>query len=570
MKPIAFFAQRRLLQDRILGGMEHRFPPSPRLVAHATLRLEPLWPVLASLSFGVALILLALGFGSAGSALMIAPIWLLAALFVLFGLSFFTLLFGFARLGRKKLLPYRSGIYVYNASVIDLRDGKGRAFDCTELAQIDVDGSGLTMRVASGEVLRVAGESAVCMAAKTSLLHYAAISPEARLDEDPLHLPKFASPLGEGEPIKAESARWVSLLPAIVLVGAAAMATPLYFVRNSLSDASAFRSVRKTDSPEAYRAYLKGGRAHAEEVRKLLLPRAELRKLEAEQNTDALLAFAEEGERAAIADEVRAATRAAYERELAKAKATGKLSDLRAFSTKYPNHRLTREYTDAVHAVFERAATEHGGQATGGAGADEQARSAMRKLVLRAESHGPSLEIRVKRLAMPAFSKLDKSLAQVAEYMGEMSKPSKYFDEAGLSAHEKAVSARTLLLFQTKFPDEFVSPKLTEASGDGGDAAILSIGIGVEWSGKTFPMKKPRGVFVGITTHYDFELRSKTEGVMLRAKLDVVRSVPLALLRELETAPRSPPIEEKVYQTMLQESRSQLEAKLETMLFGKR
>jgi hypothetical protein len=570
MKAVDFFSQPRSLQERILGGIEGRFPPSPLLAQHEPVRVKTAWFGLSAASLVLLVVSLLVGYGSLGSSFSREPVWMLLVL----ALSVFGMVFGVVLAlsgpAKQRLLPYKPGVYVYQASVLDLRSLPGRTFDCTDFTAIQ-PGSVLGLSTTTGETINVSGTAEAIAQAASELGRSQTVRAEERLDLDPLHEPKFANPLGELEPLKRQVPSWVRVGWAIAAGIGLVAAPPMWFLRNRASDTSTFHDAKAKGNAAAYESYLTYGKTHREEVERLLLPRAKLKEVVAKQDTDALLAFAETYERSSISDDVRAATRDAYARELAKAKTSGNLADLRAFQTKYPKHGLTLDYAEAVHQVFVAAQNRFAPAKVGEKASDPQA--VLRRIIGRAEASGPAFEVRVRRKVLPPMSRIDKAVSQLAEYMGDTSRPSRYFDEPHLASHESKVSALFDKLFREKFTPEFLDAKLgaplPESAPLAAKVPTLFITVGVDWSGRTTPSKKPRGVYIGLLMHYEIELHIPEERTPYKTQLTVTKQVSSALLKELEDAPRTPPIEEKIYETMLAESRTQLETKLGVLLFGK-
>ena len=161
------------------------------------------------------------------------------------------------------------------------------------------------------------------------------------------------------------------------------------------------------------------------------------------------------------------------------------------------------------------------------------------------------------------MSRVDKTMAKLPEYMGEISRPSRYFDEAHSAARDKVLGEAIVDAFGKAFPKEILAMKVGEPIADPGKSPLPAVTVPTlfithfeDWSGHSYSSKKPRGVFIGVFFNFD-------------AEFVIFRGLPMALLKELETAPRTaPPIEERLYETMADEAKKQFEAKFVKTLVG--
>ncbi|NOU27752.1 MAG: hypothetical protein HOO96_07610 [Polyangiaceae bacterium] len=581
MENVDFFALPRDLQDRIVGGIEGRFPPVPSASVRTRVKPPLLWLAVCGGSLLALLVFHRLGYGSLGSSLAHHG----AAFLPLYMVLAFGFFLGVAKsLGtytRAARLPYPLGIYVYGARVIDAQSHPMRTFPLADAEHIAVEGGNLVIRFPGGQRFSIPVEAERAGTLVEELEHDRtrvtnlanAQDSQALIILDPLHQPKFSNPVGESEPLRFELPAWVRLTWVIAGVLGLALGGTVFAVRNLGSDAKLFAHATEEGTPEAFRQYLAGGSRHATEVRKILLPRAELALARKDGSVETILAFEKSHPDTGIGSEIQAAKRKAYLAELERAKEKKTLPALVDFATKYPGHGLDAEYKGAIHDLFVDAQSKYAG-ATGGRSKD--AAQFLARIIGNAESHGPAVEIRFRRREGATMSRVDKTMAKLPEYMGEISRPSRYFDEAHSAARDKVLGEAIVDAFGKAFPKEILAMKVGDPIADPGKSPLPAVTVPTlfithfeDWSGHSYSSKKPRGVFIGVFFNFDAEFVIPGDTAVYKQKFVIFRGLPMALLKELETAPRTaPPIEERLYETMADEAKKQFEAKFVKTLVG--
>lgn len=588
MRSIDFFTLSRTVQDRILGGIEGRFPPEP-LVRFKAQQSHPYHHFgLALFGLIVLVVVQRLGYGAFDSSLARQSVAFLAvyaiAAFCLFG----GLILAACHYVRLSRLPYPRGVFVYPARVLDARKHPMVDYPLTDLTGAVLRPDGLVLTFQGGRTFvfptsTVAqhGEGIVAELARAQhLAREAAMGsdPNAVLAFDPLHEPRFANPVGPGEPLQYELPSWAKFGWAYGVCAALLFGPLLWTVRNFVSDASAYRSAQREATPAAFQAYLLHGRRYRTEVEGELLPRAELAVAEQVGSIDALLDFEKTHEKSRIKPEIEAAKQRAYRATFERARAKGTLSALREFDTKYPKHGLKSEFAAAVHELFVEAQNKYAPvDAPVGTKSPAPAKDAvafLRAAIAFAETHKNTVDLRVRRKSSPTLGRVEKALARMPEYMGDMSRPARYFDETHEGPRDKQTLDELGTLLGAHVPSEFLDfhtvtePMPADAKTPDVTRPTIVVTVMTEWSGHTVPTKKPRGVFVGLYLHYDIELLLPG-GTSSHHKHVVYRPVPSGKLKELEAAPRTdPPIEELVYESMVVEARKQFLAKSDTLFFA--
>jgi hypothetical protein len=310
-------------------------------------------------------------------------------------------------------------------------------------------------------------------------------------------------------------------------------------LRNSASDSKLFENASRANTVESYRQYLGAGRSHVSDVIRTRLPRAELAEAARKGTVEALLEYEAAHPSTDIASEIAAAKRKAYLVELEKAKAAKSLAALVGFREKYPKHGLESELQGALHELFLQAQTSVGKKK----GVSADAAAFLTKLIGYVEMHGPNVELRFRHRDGTNMAHVDKDIAKMTEYMGEISHPTRYFDAAHTEPRHKVLPAITV-------PTLFVTTS-------------------EDWSGHTYLYKKPRGAFIGVNYTFEVEFLLPKDSAAYKPKWAIFRPVSNTLIKELETAPRTnPPVEETVYETMATEARKQFTAKFSKGLLG--
>lgn len=575
MENVNFFALSRTLQERIVGGIEGRFPPMPMLSRRARIDVPTKWIGLSVISLVLLLVVHRIGYGDLESALARHSIALLPAYIGLGSAMVFGILASLGVYVRAARLPYPRGVYVYASRVLDARSHPLRSLPIQELQSIRQQGLDVALTF-PGETLLVSAVDATNAASAVAELESTRAReapPESVADAlsliDPLYQPRFSNPVGESEALKYELPLWVRLHWLFAVVLGSLLGAGIFMARNAGSDAKLFRNAEARNSAAAYQRYLVSGRSHLTEVKTVRLPLAQLADAAQVGTVEALLDFEAQHPDAAIQTQIAAAKRKAYLAELEKAKQPRTLAALFAFRERYPNHGLTSELQGALHELYLDAQSKVGARKLA-----PEPGAFMTKLITVLEASGPRVELRFRRRDGASMSHVDKDLAKVAEYMGEISHPTRYFDPAHTSIRHKAIADDVQAAFVAAYPKELMALTVGEPVTDPKVlppvmVPTLFITTMEDWSGHTYLFKKPRGAFIGVFFNFDIEFVMPKDQVSYRTKWVVFRPVATTQIKELEDAPRTnPPIEEAIYENMAQEARKQFLSKLTKTLLG--
>ncbi len=573
MRTVSFYSLSRVLQDRLTGSISEGFPPRPLAVVPGGPRSERVWlGVMGGGLLGV-LVLYLVGYGSLGSGLSRhGPIAL--GLYVGF---IATAVFGFVKSRRHltevKSLPIPRGIYLFPACVIDATSADLVVFATTEGQATGTAGGvslafpGKTFAFTQASGTQASGNLAEqLVVAQRETAEAVAQNDSAKLSTlDPLHEPRFSSPVGPRAPYKFSLPAWQKLGWAIALGVGLAFGLSLFFMRNATSDALLYSRAKKADTEDAYRAYLVHGKTHVREVELTLLPRAALKAASAKGSVEAVRAFRADFPKTDIEDEYAEALRAAMTAELGRAKATGKLGALRAFEKKYPDHGLGKDLAAAVHEVY----TKELARVIAASPPAERAEiePLYTQLFAALEKLGPTVEIRFRRKPAPKLTSADKAIVKTATWNGVVSYVSKYFDAAHHKVREDVVAKELTEKLVPLFDPELVTivPSAAEPDTGKGDEPFPKVKVptlffvhGADWSGHTYTSRKPHVTMVGLNFSFDAVFVLPEDKRAYKTKLDLWKGITVPQLRE----PGDGPLEERLYEGMAKSAYGAFEKKL--------
>lgn len=573
MRTVSFYSLSRVLQDRLTGSISEGFPPRPLAVVPGGPRSERVWlGVMGGGLLGV-LVLYLVGYGSLGSGLSRhGPVAL--GLYVGF---IATAVFGFVKSRRHltevKSLPIPRGIYLFPACVIDATSADLVVFATTEGQATGTAGGvslafpGKTFAFTQASGTQASGNLAEqLVVAQRETAEAVAQNDSAKLSTlDPLHEPRFSSPVGPRAPYKFSLPAWQKLGWAIALGVGLAFGLSLFFMRNATSDALLYSRAKKADTEEAYRAYLVHGKTHVREVELTLLPRAALKAASAKGSVEAVRAFRADFPKTDIEDEYAEALRAAMTAELGRAKATGKLGALRAFEKKYPDHGLGKDLAAAVHEVY----TKELARVIAASPPAERAEiePLYTQLFAALEKLGPTVEIRFRRKPAPKLTSADKAIVKTATWNGVVSYVSKYFDAAHHKVREDVVAKELTEKLVPLFDPELVTivPSAAEPDTGKGDEPFPKVKVptlffvhGADWSGHTYTSRKPHVTMVGLNFSFDAVFVLPEDKRAYKTKLDLWKGITVPQLRE----PGEGPLEERLYEGMAKSAYGAFEKKL--------
>jgi hypothetical protein len=563
MKAVDFYKLPRSIQDRFVGSVMSGFPPAPLLATKGGTKIRLLWLGLTAVCLVGLVVTTRLGYGSLDSALSLhtwkaLPLYLALCFGVAFGL-----LQAFARLVRERALPYAAGVYLFPACLIDARSEAFKIYDTKDLASADLRGASLRVGFAGGASflfpLRDAGMGQALVAevhaARDRAMHaHATEDPAELVAVDPLHNPRFSSPVGPREPYSLRLPPWGKLGAAVAGVVCIAFGPTIWALRNKGSDKTMYARATQANDALAYRQYLTRGDRYKQEVSDVLLPRAELKDAIRIGTVDALLAYKEAHPHTKIGEEVSVAIRTAMLAELEKAKAVGTLAALDDFAKRYPEHGVDPELHEAIHAIYAREFEAYKKRAPN-KDKEHQVLALVERLFGWAEKHGPRIEVRFRRMKSDTLTRADQFVLKTPTFAGVASYPTRYFDDAHAQKREEALG-KTLT---TKL-DAGISPELfdvvkgadvpTDADLPEVKVPTLFVTHTPVWTGMSYVAQKPRGSYIGV--NYEFEVLFTVPGDAkpYKHKTAIFKHAMLSVLKEGDEPPPPGTAEERVYEAM--------------------
>lgn len=565
MKAVDFYKLQRAIQDRFVGSVMSGFPPAPLLQKKGGTPKKWLWLALSALSFVMVFVVTRLGYGALDSGLSLHS-WRALPLYVLFLFGFvFGLVQAWTLRVREQALPYGSGVYLFPACLIDARSDAFAVYDIKDLVGADARGSSVRVLIGGKEFVFPVSDPetanrtvAAIHDGKERTAKALATEDERELvSVDPLHNPRFSSPVGPREAYGIARPVW-NTFGWLLALGAAVLVAPLLWkLRNDGSDKTMYARATKANETQAYRAYLARGVAYTDQVEHFDLPRAELRDAVKAGTVEALLAYKTAHPQSRISGELGGEIRAAMLGELEKAKAKNTLLALGAFAAQYPEHGLAPELNDAVHAVYTRALEGYRQHAPT---KDKAALPFVEKLFAWAEKKGPKVEVRFRRKKSESLGRADAHVAHTPSFAGEVSYPTHYFDDKHDQKRQEILGAVLASRFDTGLSAELFDFVMGSPLGQDADALpevqvpTLWITHGVEWSGHSYAATRPRGTYVGLIYPFDATFVIPGDPKPFKFKFDVFKQAPLNLLKESEEPLPIGQAEEKIYDVMSQEA----------------
>lgn len=584
MTRVDFYKLPRSVQERFCGSASAQYAPLPILEKRGAPPTHFVWLGLSAFC-GVALLLLyEIGHGDLDSALSIHSIALLPVYVLLVAGIVAGILKAIAIVLQVRRLPFKPGIYVFPWSVIDARTHVFEVFTLAEAVKTDGPdaANGFVIGFPKGRTFSFqtknpgAGQQAATQLAEAKLAVQKAVAAE---DEgaigqlDPLHEPRFSSPVGPAEPYTLAIPPWAKLFWAVGLGAGALVGSLLFYIHNTTSDTKMYEAANATHDAASYRAYLVRGSKHREVVSTILLPRAELREAEKAGTVEAIEAYILAHPGSKIAGEAQVSLRAALLAELEKAKAKGTLSALQEFARKYPDHKLGPELKAATHAVYVRGLDAYKAKAKD---RDKAIVAFVERLFAAAEKLGPKVEIRFRR-RQSGLHKADTQIGKSTYFMGEISYPSKYFDDAHWKPREAALGKDLATRLGEAFDPELVALTVGQSVPDeslpGVTIPTIFVSYAVDFQGHTYTNNNPRGIFCGLVFAYDVTFALPEVEKPWRYHQDVFRPAAMSLMKDADGNPAErkakPVLEDLVYEEMSKEAAEIFVNKLTAQFFKK-
>ncbi len=543
MQRLDFFKLSREKQERFIASTRGAAPPAPILVRHGAGGVAPIFAAISAVAILCFVIVLISGFGSLTSSLSVhkAP-WLVVYAALLFLIPFGVLMaLGLRREGKN--LPYKSGWYAFPMTLVDARSKVLRVFSMTDLVSaapnagrfvLTLKGAGaISFPMGGGEA--AAGLNQQIETAQANMKHAVASQDDGELVTlDPFYEPKkgWSSPIGPTEPL-TDRPPPVKRLAPIIALGVAAVLGPLFwFSHNAASEDAMLKTAKAIDTPDAYKQYLALGDRHADDVSRVLLPRAELKDAKAQGTVEAMQAFLAAHQNSAIDQEAQAALHDAYAAELDKAKAVGTVSALAAFAQKYPQHGMPAELARARHALYDAVFEKFKSRAPS---SDPVLLGFVVRLLAFVEKNGPTVRVAISRELSPGLDRADKILGDNPLNRGRGTKQvTRWFDGNPPASADDVVNALAGT-FDDVFPKDMLvlapAPSATEDAIAALKEPSIVIRLRVSWLGAAFYVSNPtmKRAFAGVTLSGDATVSIPGDAKPLRAKIDVGPGVKLLL-----------------------------------------
>jgi hypothetical protein len=358
-------------------------------------------------------------------------------------------------------MPYEAGTYLFPGAVVQASFGQLQVRDVQAVTSVEAVGADLVVKL-GGTSLRFAQGSADMAAiavekVKVGIERWKASDPTDQLERarlSPLVDSGIHNPLAPTQAYERPRFLAVPVLVVLSLVVGAGVGHGVVVWRDSLSQKGLYKAAVAANSTESYRAYIARGGARPE-VKRLLLPRAELKEAMARGTVSAIEEFVAKNPNTEIAGEVHNALRAALLAELEAAKAQGTLGALRALATRYKDSQLIApELAAARHDIYARALASFEAKVVD---KDPDLVAFMRDVLAHAEEHGPTVHLRVYQDFSQDPETLDQIVIKNHEYyMGVKSHPSRYVLGDTARQREKALLGAVVSKLQPEFSEEIL------------------------------------------------------------------------------------------------------------------
>jgi hypothetical protein len=571
-RKVDFYRLPRPVQDRFAAATRRSVPPAPLLYSQAP--RNEVWAYLgASAALAVvAAFVLRIGWGDATSPFAIHGVKLLAVDIVLLSGAAYGVVHAMGLLRSLDSLPWRAGRYLFPGCVVD---ASGPVLDVWSVGDAEAverttaPSPGLALRMRDGSRVVVAAASAeqaekadAALGPMRQELARAIAEDNAQVlaELDPLHDRAVSSPIGPTTSMKrvlvvSKRFDWVIATAAGVLMGLG-----LGSARNSMSDDVMYRTVLMAGTAEQYQLYLTRGGRHSDDVRDVLLPRAQLRDAEAQGTVDAVQAFADAHPSSKIDADINAALRRAMLTALEGARKAGTVTAIDNLAKKYPNHQIDPEIKTARHALFAAslATWAKKGQP------DAPTRAFMERLLASTEAQGPDCEVRFRMKASKNLDDGDKSVKRSGHYPAPDALPSKYVTADAARPREQRVAAALVEGFAGAFPADI----LAVHAGDPLDAdapvpsalPTLVVDYEIDWARANSLSEHPPTIIAGLLFSFEpsFVL---PQGAPLKVAVRSWRGPELWKIKGGDSMQRED-FEQKVYDSMFDSAFDQLQKKL--------
>jgi hypothetical protein len=446
----------------------------------------------------IAAVVLRLGWGDVNSPFALHGPKMLAVDVVLLGAAAYGVAHAMGILRALDSLPWRPGRYLFPGIVVD---ASGPMLDVWSVSEADSierltgPAAGLAFKMRDGTRVIVpatsseqAAKADVALGSLRSDLARAIADedPQVLAELDPLHDRAMSSPIGPTAKMKRAFVVSKRLDWAIAAVAGVLLGLGVGNVRNDMSDDAMYRTIVAAATVPAYQAYLAQGGRHSDDVRDVLLPRAQLHDAEAEGTVDAVQAFADAHPGSRIDADITAALRRTMLAALEVAKKTGTVGAIDDLAKKYPNHTIDPEIKAARHGFFATALDAWKKKAS----PDAATSAFVERLLGWSEAQGPGappVAIRFRMKTLKRIDDADKSIKKSGHYPAPDALPSKYMTIDALRPREQRVAGAVVQAFNDAFPPDIVAMKagdpLDPDAPPPTDVPVLVVEYNVDWSG---------------------------------------------------------------------------------------
>ena len=461
MQKLDFYGLPRSIQDRFIESSQGASAPLPLGFIPQRQGSGWLWGGGALLVAGLWAAFTAYGIGDLGSSFSVttpAQKIMHGAFAVLAGFLAFQ---AYAKSWVVGQMPYQPGTYLFPGVVIEASFGQLVVYEAAEISSVRAEGAHLVVQIASRSVRFPCGSadmaSIAAEKAQVGLDRWKASQADDQLERarlSPLVDSGIHNPLAPTEAHVRPHFLSPAVVFAICLVIGAAAGYGVAVWRDTLSQKALYKAAISENSIAAYRAYIDRG-GNRPEVRRLLLPRAELQLAISKNSVEAIESFIKDNPKTEIAGEVHNALRAALLVELEKARKAGTLQAIEQLAQRYPDHELIAgEMAAARHAVFTEALADFKAKAPN---VEPELLVFVERVIAFVEKHGPKVVVRVHH----DFPQDPESLDQIViknhqYYMGVKSQPSQYFLGEYARRREKELLETVVAKLQPLFSEEIV------------------------------------------------------------------------------------------------------------------
>jgi hypothetical protein len=509
MREVDFYQLPRHVQERFVTSSRGAGLPSWLLSSKPRQPYPWLWTAVGVAGLGLVIVTSIVGFGSLGSQHAIMGSGAIAVYGLGLVAAVLGLLYATAQASAPERLHFPAGIYLYPAGVIDAMTAVPRVYPLTELSEItgSQPARHLKLRFSSGPSFEFDAENPTRAADIEQQIRRFQLE-VSRVADDPRELAALDPLTDSGVPnpllstvrLTRKSPWWLRFaIPMSILVGLA-VGAGVWYLRNTLSDRRMYGKAVKADTVEAFSAYLS---AHGRQpsVGQLWLPRAELKRARSRGTVEAIEEFADQHPNSQIAGEIAQAMQAALLDELARAKATGQVTPLRAI-TRHKKYRLIApELAAAIHEAYQAALGRFRTSAPDGS---TEVQSFVRRLLDYAEEHGPKVLLRFRRQSSASVGIMEDQIKR-SPYATKEHLPTQYFDAAHDAPAESKLAELVIARLGKEFaPDILHLERGPELTGDSGEVDVPTLAVKhTTLVTGAATMNKPRGVFVALALSFE-------------------------------------------------------------------